>query len=759
MKRRPSALIVALILLAQQLPAQTVSPKVSGDVGSVSINGGQAGAQVNTVPGGLAQPLGAAAITPTLGKTLPNLSLPSAGAAPSQLHAGAQAVSPSIALAPTAIPAARQTPAAAAPRKQEPAAKLSEKEAPLPEVGPAGPVAEVAGRPAKPQGIEELEPNKPGLGTRVRARIRKALGWDGGQPVDDPLIGEKIDVTPWLKDMLQSNDPEVSDRLLAIFPQLWDKPLDEPADAPKTLAEVSLEPESGRKYAASPEDWRDEVFYSIFVDRFARGGEAKPWGDPQSGQTWHGGNIQGVIDKLDYMKGMGVTTIMLTSLVMSAPGGYHGYWPVHMMAVDPHYGSMADYKKLVAEAHKRGMRVVMDLAVNHVGKVFTYEDNNHWGGIRKVVNWLRRFKPLDLAKEEHFYRRGVIADWNDPDQALRGDFPPDLRHFNVENKATQDLLIKMAKWWIKETDIDGFRLDAYRHMHPSFWARFHHEIRGYAAGLGKKNFLQLGELSVGLESDLVGHMGPGKLDSAFSYPAYRRDNAALHGRDATRMLEVSFWEAAAKLGEAADRLLRFIDNHDTYRFMREGTPMPVFKLALAYLLFSTGIPMVYAGTEQAVRQAVETMAPENPSLPADPHNREDLFAGGGFKSRFTQGDVLQAGTASYEQFKRLADLRKKHAALRRGAQYVRWSDPNGAGIFAFSRILDGQEVVVVINTSGDTRSADMWVDGVVTPAGTPLADELDPGYSPKTYQPDGGGSKLHVDVPPHAVRVLIKRKA
>ncbi len=82
----------------------------------------------------------------------------------------------------------------------------------------------------------------------------------------------------------------------------------------------------------------------------------------------------------------------------------------------------------VAEAHKRGMRVVMDLAVNHVGKVFTYEDNNSWGPVRKVVRWLRRFKPLELAQEEHFYRRGVIGDWDDPDQeglvGRAGRLPP-----------------------------------------------------------------------------------------------------------------------------------------------------------------------------------------------------------------------------------------------------------------------------------------------------------------------------------------------
>ena len=793
-KKGIATLLIASLLVTQQgfLFVEALAQNVQVSPGAVSQSAagvGFAGAAVQVVPLspqslslspqgiGLSRPtivpgatpslpapaaamaFAAPALVPSLAMLAQPGSTPASSPASAHLQAAHQGRAP-----PAAAPAATAAQVAIlrAQSAAAPALGQGQSRTDVPAVGPSHPVADVASRPqaqtaSKPQGIEELEPNTPGLGKRVQARLRRALGWDGGPPVEDPLIGEKIDVTPWLTEMLKSDDPEVMDRLLAIFPQLWDKPLDEPAEAPKTLADVSLTPEPGRKYSASPEDWRDEVFYSIFVDRFSRGGEAKPWGDPRSGQTWHGGNIPGVIDKLDYLKGLGVTTLMLTSVVMSAPGGYHGYWPVHMMAIDPHYGTMADYKRLVAEAHKRGMRVVMDLAVNHVGKVFAYEDNNHWGPIRRIVRWLRRFKPLELAQEEHFYRRGVINNWDDPDQAMRGDFPPDLRHFDVENPATQDLLIKMAKWWIMETDIDGFRLDAYRHMHRSFWSKFHSEIREFAAGLGKSNFLQMGELSVGLDGDLSDHLGPGKLDSALAYPAHRKDNAALHGLGPTRMLEDSFWSAANTLGEGAKRLLRFIDNHDTYRFMREGTPAGVFKVALAYLLFSTGIPMVYAGTEQAVRQAIETMAPENPGLPADPHNREDLFAGGEFKSRWTQGDALQAGTQAYEQFRRLAELRKTYPALRRGEQYVRWSDPNGAGIFAFSRIYQGQEVLVVLNTSGDPRSAEMWVDGGVTPAQTPLVDALDGGYGTGTYATPGGGSKVKVDVPAHGVRVLVRR--
>ncbi|MBI2362997.1 MAG: hypothetical protein HYV15_06415, partial [Elusimicrobia bacterium] len=126
--------------------------------------------------------------------------------------------------------------------------------------------------------------------------------------------------------------------------------LEPPAGTPRTVAELSLTPEAGRKYFASPEDWRDEVVYSIMTDRFSRSKRAMPLGDPKSGVSRHGGDIKGVTARMDYLKALGVSAIILSPVTMGIPEAYHGYAPTQLLAVDPHLGAMEDYKEMVREA-------------------------------------------------------------------------------------------------------------------------------------------------------------------------------------------------------------------------------------------------------------------------------------------------------------------------------------------------------------------------------------------------------------------------
>ncbi|MDE2290624.1 MAG: hypothetical protein KGL53_00970, partial [Elusimicrobia bacterium] len=174
-------------------------------------------------------------------------------------------------------------------------------------------------------------------------------------------------------------------------------------------------------------------------------------------------------------------------------------------------------------------------------------------------------------------------------------------------------------------------------------------------------------------------------------------------------------------------------------------------------MFSTGIPLVYYGTEQAFRQNTDRLDPEGPQAPADPQNREDMFPEGQFKSASSAGDKFDVDSPSFKVLARFQQLRKELPALRRGDQFVRWSDPWGPGVYAFSRIYQGQEVLVVMNTADEARSADMFVDSGLSPPGAHLADRLDGAYAAETYAPAGGGSRVIVSVPAHGVRVLVKK--
>ncbi|MFH2201505.1 MAG: alpha-amylase family glycosyl hydrolase [Elusimicrobiota bacterium] len=532
--------------------------------------------------------------------------------------------------------------------------------------------------------------------------------------------------------------------------------------APNSLEEATLDIDPNREYYPSPEDWRDEVIYFSMIDRFSRSKKGMPRGDPKDGGSRHGGDIRGIIDRLDYIKESGVTSILFTPVTMGLPKAYHGYAPLHLLEVDPHLGTMEDYKEMVREAHKRGIRVIMDLVLNHTGPVFEYKDGSRWSGVDKprkeIDDWTFDLKPVELKDAGRFSRRGVIDDWQHPDQVTKGDFPPNYRHFRTDDPKTRKMLTQVALWWLKETDVDGFRLDAIRHVDPSFWPEFNRAVRQYAAKLGKKNFFLLGENSTGVDWELLQYMGKDQFDSTYNYPSYRRDNKALHGAAPTKALEDSIKANLSVLGGFAGYLLRFIDLHDTYRFLRSREPINILKLGMTYLMFSLGIPIVYAGTEQAMRQYVDSLDPEGPHQPADPQNREDMFPEGQFKSESSKGDMFNAESDTFKFLRRLADLRQKHPALRRGEHQPRWVDPYGPGIYAFSRIYGDEEVLVVMNTSGVERSASMYVDAERSPGGTRFADELDRAYTGVAKTHPEGGSMLDVTVPANGVRVLVRRR-
>lgn len=530
--------------------------------------------------------------------------------------------------------------------------------------------------------------------------------------------------------------------------------------APDSFADAPIHETPARAYTPSPEDWRDELLHFILLDRFARAGKVRTHGDVKDGGTRHGGNLRGVIEQLDYLKGSGVTTLLLSPVTQNQPSSYHGYASVHLMAIDPHLGTMADFKELVAQAHKRGLKVVLDWGINHAGPVFEYKEGSQWRGMdgqpKEIGEWTETLKPSELMDAKHFTRRGVIDNWNDHAQATNGDFPPNYRHFASDKKETADALIHIAKWFIQETDIDGFRVDAVRHVAPGFVPVFAKAVKDYAASIGKTNFFLVGEDSTGIDEELVPQLTTNRMDSVFAYPAYRRETYALHGKAPTRALEESMHRTNQALGPLAGRLLRFIDNHDVYRFLRLGEPEAQLKVALAYLLFSIGIPMTYYGTEQGFRQDTDRLDPEGPDHPADPRNREDQFADGEFKSDSSAGDKFDPENPVYLWLAKIAGVRKEYAALRRGEQWMRWSDHAGTGLLAFSRIYDGKEIVVALNFGTKAVSETMWVDAKASPAGTAFRDALDSTYATTAHSPVPGGSKIAVSLPPLSVRILVR---
>ncbi|EDX23816.1 alpha-amylase [Streptomyces sp. Mg1] len=496
---------------------------------------------------------------------------------------------------------------------------------------------------------------------------------------------------------------------------------------PESIAEISLAKSNVRQYHASPDDWRKEILYSIVVDRFQTDTPATVEGDPGDGRSRHGGNLRGLSKRLDYIRDLGGTAIHLTPVVLNGPGSYHGYAPRDFMAVDPRLGTMEDFRKLVAGAHDRGIRVVLDLVLNHAGPVFEYADgSNLWrgtgeaAGIRDNEIWIR---PLELASPQHFSRHGVIDDWNDIEQETLGDFPPDYRRLATENPDTQRILQSIACWWIRESDIDGIRLDAVRHMDRSFVTRLCGTVRKYADRLGKNNFLIIGEHASD-DDTLIASCFDSGMGAAYNYGEYRRQSWALHGQAPARELEESFDIASKAFSCDHGFTIRFIDNHDVYRFLRDAEPVGRLRVALAHLILSIGIPMLYYGTEQGFRQSTQRLEPEHLQDPADPGNREDMFPEGRFTSPSSYGDRFDRSSPLFRWTRRLIELRRRHTALHLGEEKILFSELDRPGIYAFVRHCDGERVLVVLNTSSRPLTRELPVHALFGPEAPIRHDHL-----------------------------------
>lgn len=193
-----------------------------------------------------------------------------------------------------------------------------------------------------------------------------------------------------------------------------------------------------------------DLIYFIMTDRFNDGDDSNnQFADVNKNnpKAYHGGDLRGIISKLDYIKSLGATAIWITPVAENTLGGYHGYWINDFYKVDPHLGSMNDLKDLVKEAHNRNIKVLMDYVVNHISP-----DSK-----------MLKEKPADW-----FNPKSDISNWNNQEEIEKGWIfgLPDL---NQDKPEVKSFLIENAMWWIKETGVDGMRLDTVRHVPKTFW--------------------------------------------------------------------------------------------------------------------------------------------------------------------------------------------------------------------------------------------------------------------------------------------------
>ncbi len=601
-----------------------------------------------------------------------------------------------------------------------------------------------------------------------------------------------------------------------------------PSQTPPESA-FGLDFESRSKHFASPEDWRDVTLYQVVLDRFDDGeehpafdAEATSRGrDPDQGWHFQGGTLQGLTRRLDYIQRLGANALWISSPLKQRPNEqtYHGYAIQDYLAVDPRFGTEEDFKTLVDEAHARGMWVVLDVVIDHAADLFSYADVDgnpdydvryddgkvydiaHWhdGGDKEPSDWTRDegVWPRELQRLEAWVRQGPMDPMSaGAAEAKDGDFMS-LKKINLQDTQTLSAIINCYKYWIAVTGVDGFRIDALRHVRHPAASDFVHAIREYALSIGKKDFLQVGEVAdgddemrryIGTNIELISGSGGTpdpdsdpdstgdypRLDAVIDFEYHRRLIPVLLGEQpATRLDEM--WQYRREhfrdFGQSGRSYLSYLENHDEggrdrHRLLagsfeqtpdgynRPGGDPRLATMANAVLLCGMGIPCLYYGTEQGF---------DGGSTETDTYVREAMFGGKWGPFDTTGASFFDESHPIYRFIAHACEVRRSEPALRYGRSYLRpisgdgenFSMPEHRGAFAFARVLDVTEILVVANPSlGDADGLCVGVDGTLNPPGWHVRDLMHPEDRYPIEQSSNGQAFVRLNLSPRGIAVL-----
>ncbi|MDB1087876.1 pullulanase-type alpha-1,6-glucosidase [Streptomyces sp. ACA25] len=557
-------------------------------------------------------------------------------------------------------------------------------------------------------------------------------------------------------------------------------------------------PPSDAELAAEParHALTGEQFYFVLPDRFANGDPANDTGGLQGGRLDHGhdpsdegfyqgGDLRGLIDRLDYIEGLGTTALWMAPIFKNKPvqgegehasAGYHGYWITDFTQVDPHFGTNDELAELIGKAHDRDIKVFFDVITNHTADVIHYGEDSYEYLSKGAFPYLtadgRPFDDLDHAdgsgdfpeiNESSFPYTPVtseaerdikVPDWlNDPtmyhnrgDSSFAGENSVYGDFFGLDDLFTArpevvEGMAEIYRTWVGEFGVDGFRIDTVKHVNTAFWTQWAEAMDAYAAEQGNEDFFMFGEVYSSDVEEKARYVTEGRLHAT---------------------LDFGFQEAArsfASQGGSADRLSRlfaedhryatdrsngyqsvtFLGNHDMGRlghFLQQDNPgaddeelLRRATLANELMFFSRGNPVVYYGDEQGFtgsggdKEARQTLfASQTPVYLDDDQIGTD---------RTHAEDAYDTGHPLYRSIAALSELTAAHPALRDGVQTERHAD-EGAGVYAHTRTdpADGVEYLVAANNADEDRT-------VTVPVGVP-----DTGY--RTIY-GGDGVTVHSD--------------
>lgn len=454
--------------------------------------------------------------------------------------------------------------------------------------------------------------------------------------------------------------------------------------------------------------WEDQIVYFLMIDRFANGDTSNDIltktgierGNVNS--KYNGGDIKGIINELDYIKKLGVTVIWITPPVANQwwdgtvnYGGYHGYWARHFKKVEEHFGDLELYKKFIEEAHKRNMYVIQDIVTNHTGNFLIFKDGKYHLNDQSI--------PTDKPEQYPFN----MNDYNDPEQRKLNIYHwpseilepnqyntefSELDDLNTENPLVIEALKDSYSFWIKEANVDGFRIDTAIYVPQVFWREFLNGNNGIyenAKKQGKNEFLVYGEAWIApqpftndAEKSLKVFFDNG-YNSMLDFPLQTDIKRVLKEGKPTSYLKYRL-EQRDLIYDHPSKLVTFVDNHDMDRFLK-GSDINSLKQVLALIFTIPGIPTIYYGTEQNFVETREAM----------------------FKEGFAAGekDHYDTTNQTFKYIQELIKIRKSIPTFRYGKVDVVFSEDSFAGPFIY-KVSDGvKEYVIFMNTSTNNKYA------------------------------------------------------
>lgn len=582
---------------------------------------------------------------------------------------------------------------------------------------------------------------------------------------------------------------------------------------------------------------QDEVLYFLLPDRFENGDRRNDCGDydgpcpsrddtagvlrhgflPADRGYYHGGDLAGLTSRLDYLAGLGVTALWVGPIFRNKPvqgdstsihghsAGYHGYWITDFLAVDPHFGTNGEFAALVDAAHRRGIKVFMDVITNHTADVIHYEEGRYTYVARGEHPYVdtdgnefddaghqyrggtRTFPTLDLSAFPYTpvvdaAERGIKnPPWlNDAtmyhnrgntsfsgENSLYGDFFG-LDDLFTERPEVVEGMIDIYRGWVEDYGVDGFRIDTTKHVRIPFWQVFGPSIVDAARAAGTGHFFAFGEVASGDPALLSMFSVEGRLQSTLDFP-FQQAVRAFASRGAAADTLRSFFEQDDYYTDAdsnAYAMPTFVGNHDMGRigyFLQrvdqpratDGELLQRALLAHALMFFARGQPVIYYGDEQGYTGDGGDKLARQDMFASDvaEYNDDDLMGTDATTAtaNFDRGHVLYRALAGFSA------LYREHAALRGGAQIHRYA-ADTAGVYAFSRMDRDEriEYVVALNNAREPQTVSLPTFHGEMVRFEQLLPESDGETASPATGPDG---RLALTVAPLGVAVLRATRA